>query len=402
MSETRRTMLMALGAMPWLSSVLSAGDAPRELPATAADLGTSFDVVRQIAAWNAPRSLEPFDAAMRSAVKREVLGLLQYEPPATPLSPKTVEKVDCGDYVRERFEISTTPWFRPAGYLLVPKRRTGRAPAIVDLHSHGGMFLFGKEKVIDLGDNHPAMTQYHQRNYGGRPTATELVRRGYVVAVIDAFGFGERRILLDEDRRFGWDRSQYSLDDVQQLNAKCRGKESTIAKSLVLAGTTWLGIVNYDDRRVIDYLQSRDEVDPDRIGCIGISMGGYRSAYLAALDQRIKAACVVGFMSTMTSMLQAHVDTHSWIHFLPGLHRGLDFPDVASLAAPRSLFVQQCRQDRLFPLQGMRDSLERLATRYAQAGAAGKFRGAFYDEPHHWTTAMQDEAFEWLDQQLKS
>ena len=62
------------------------------------------------------------------------------------------------DYIREKVVFSTTPHFRVPAYVLIPKGLHGRAPAIVDLHSHGGMFLFGKEKVIDFGRNHPAMT----------------------------------------------------------------------------------------------------------------------------------------------------------------------------------------------------------------------------------------------------
>ena len=212
--------------------------------------------------------------------------------------------------------------------------------------------------------------------------------------------FGERRVLLDEDLKFGWDRSKYSLDDVQQLNQKCRAKEATIAKSLVLAGATWPGVVNYDDRRVVEYLTTRSEVDAQRIGCVGISMGGYRSAYLAAMDERIKAACVVGFMSSMRPMLKSHIDTHSWIHFLPGLHRLMDLPELVSLTAPRALFVQQCSQDRLFPLSGMQSSVQRIAELFQMAGCPDQFLGRFYDEPHRWTIAMQDEAFSWLDEKL--
>ena len=81
---------------------------------------------------------------------------------------------------------------------------------------------------------------------------------------------------------------------------------------------------------------TRPEVDPKRIGCVGISMGGYRAIYLSALDDRIAAGCVAGFMSTVKPMIKAHIDTHSWVHFLPGLHRFLDLPDVASLAAPQA------------------------------------------------------------------
>lgn len=410
----RREFLASVGLLPLLGTAsLALGadqpkltpDAARALQPSTADLGTNFAAVEQIAA-TCQASLFPvgkaieFNEAFRTAARAKVREVLSYEPPRVDFQPEVVERVDCGECWRERVLISTTPWFRIPAYVLIPKELTKPAPAIVDLHSHGGMFLFGKEKVIDFGANHPAMTKYHEQNYDGRPTATALVRRGYVVISIDAFMFGERRVLLDEDLKFGWDRSKYSLDDVQQLNQKCRAKESTIAKSLVLAGATWPGVVNYDDRRVVEYLTTRPEVDAQRIGCVGISMGGYRSAYLAAMDERIKAACVVGFMSSMQPMLKSHVDTHSWIHFLPGLHRLMDLPELVSLTSPRALFVQQCSQDRLFPLSGMGSSIKRIAELYQAAGCANHFLGRFYDEPHRWTIAMQDEAFAWLDEKF--
>jgi hypothetical protein len=227
------------------------------------------------------------------------------------------------------------------------------------------------------------------------------VRRGYVVMSIDAFFFGERRLLLDADQKFGWDRSKYSLDDVKHLNQQCRGKESTLAKGMVFSGLTWPGIVFWDDIRTVDYLASRPEVDAKRIGCLGISMGGYRTTYLAAMDERISAACIAGFMSAVKPMRKAHLDTHSWVHFLPGLHRWLDLPDVASLAVPRALMVQQCSQDRLFPPAGMKEAVDTIAGVYEKAGAREKFAGHFYDAPHQFTRAMQDEAFDWLDKWLK-
>src|SRR6476660_5776496 len=107
--------------------------------------------------------------------------------------------------------------------------------------------------------------------------------------------------------------------------------------------------------------------------------------FLSALDERIRAGCVVGFMSTVRPMMKAHIDTHSWVHFLPGLHRALDLPDVASLTAPRSLLVQQCAKDRLFPAGAMKDAVEHIDAVYRKAGAKGKFEGRFYDEPHRFS-----------------
>jgi dienelactone hydrolase len=384
-----------------------AADPKRELVPNRANLGTLFPEVQKMAQANAytysylSGRFASF-AAFQSAAREKLLEVLLYRPePVNPL-PEVLERVDCGDFIRERITFATSPITRVPAYVLIPKNLTGPAPAIVDLHSHGGMFLFGKEKVVDLGNNHAAMGPYHVENYDGRPTATALVRRGYVVITIDACMFGERRVMMDADLKLGWDRSSYSLSDVTKLNQVCRGKEATIVKALTLAGATWPGIVFWDDIRTVDYLVSRPEVDPKRIGCEGVSMGGYRALFLAALDTRIRAACVVGFMSTVRPMVHAHVDTHSFVHFLPAIHRYLDWPDVASLTAPRSLMVLQCSQDQLFPLAGMKDAVEKIAAVYERAGVKEQFAGRFYDVRHRFTREMQDDAFAWFDQQLSA
>lgn len=404
----RREFLAAAAGLgiPGLADAAVPVDPPRDLQPSAANLGSLYADVAKLADANRYaysflgdrfKTVDEFKKAGRD----KVFEVLLYRPEKIDPKPEVVEKVDQGDFIRERVLFNTSPFFRIAAYVLIPKNLKKPAPAMVDLHSHGGMFLFGKEKVIDLGDNHPVMTEYHQRNYAGRPTATALVRRGYVVISIDAFMFGERRLILDADLQHGWDRSKYSKEVALALNQKCRGKEDTITKSLILAGLSWPGIVFWDDIRTVDYLVTRPEVDPKRIGCLGISMGGYRTAYLAGLDERIAAACVVGFMSSVKPMIKAHVDTHSFVHFLPGLHGYLDLPDVVSMMAPKPLFVQQCSQDRLFPIEGMKESLEKIAGVYDKAKVKDRFLGKFYDQPHIFSRDMQDEAFEWFDKQLK-
>jgi hypothetical protein len=88
------------------------------------------------------------------------------------------------------------------------------------------------------------------------------------------------------------------------------------------------------------------------------------------------------------------------VHFLPALHRHLDWPDVAALAAPRALLVLQCARDGLFPPAGMRESVDQIGALYRSAGADGKFTGRFYDVPHIYSRPMQDDAFAWFDRQL--
>lgn len=411
----RREALGLIGSAPVLAGQTAAsGDAaagpspdqPRDLQPSGADTGTLYPDMERLAARNTYalsflgsrfRSVDDYRRQGREAVFQA----FGYRPAPVDPRPEVVDRRDLGDFIREKVIFSTGPDFRVPAYVHIPKNLKGRAPAIVDLHSHGGMFIFGKEKVIDLGRNHPAMVEYHKENYAGRPTATALVRRGYVVITIDALMFGERRILMDPDLGAGWDRAKYSVEDVKRLNARCRTKESTIVKALTYAGLTWDGVVAWDDMRTVDYLVTRPEVDPARIGCVGVSMGGYRSLFLAGLDDRIAAGCVVGFMSTVKPMMRRHLDTHSFVHFVPALHRSLDFPDVVALRAPKPLLVQQCRQDRLFPLEGMEESLRKIAAIYEKAGARDRFTGRFYDAPHMFNVAMQEDAFAWFDKHLK-
>jgi dienelactone hydrolase len=222
-----------------------------------------------------------------------------------------------------------------------------------------------------------------------------------VVITIDALPFGERRIIMDADLALGWERANYSAEDVKRLNDRCRSKESTLVKSLAYAGMTWPGITAWDDIRTIDYLVTRPEVDPARIGCVGVSFGGWRSLFLAGLDDRIAAGCVAGFMSTAKPMIRKHMDTHSFVHFVPTLHRYLDLPDVVALRAPKPLLVLQCRQDGLFPPSGMEESVARIAAIYKKAGAEDRFSARFYDVPHRFDVPMQEDAFAWFDQRLK-
>lgn len=338
----------------------------------------------------------------RKQGRAAVLAALGPAPARAAPQAETVARFEERGILFEKILFSTAPGVRVPAYLLRRRDLNRPAPAVVDLHSHGGMFLFGKEKVIDFVDNHPAMREYHRVNYGGRPTATELARRGYVVIVIDAFPFGERRYVAPDELPAAWDRTKLRPEDVTRLNAQCRAKESTIVKTLTCAGLTWPGVTAWDDIRTVDYLCTRPEVDARRIGCVGVSFGGWRSLFLGALDDRIRACCIAGFLSTVRPMMREHMDTHSFVHFVPALHRQMDLPDVAGLRAGRPLMVLQCRNDALFPPEGMQQAVDQLERIYAKAGDRSLFAARFYDGPHRFDTAMQDDAFAWLDRWLKA
>jgi dienelactone hydrolase len=157
----------------------------------------------------------------------------------------------------------------------------------------------------------------------------------------------------------------------------------------------------WDDIRTLDYLASRPEVDPRRIGCVGLSMGGLRTIHLAGLDDRIKAAVAVGWMTSFPPQLQRHVrNTIGFTKLVPGLYHYLDYPDVASMAMPTPLLVINGSKDALFEPTGVRDSFEKLSACYRKAGVPDRVRTRLYDTPHEFNAEMQTEAWAWLGKHL--
>ena len=226
----------------------------------------------------------------QTRARSRIFDHLFYAPPRVAPQAQVVRRRDMGDYVEEYLTFQTSPDVRVPAYVLVPKKAERPAPGIVALHSHDGLYLWGKEKVIGAEQEHPYLTTFKQQRYGGKSIGAELARQGYVVIAIDMFYWGERRMLLDDDPPAYRERPLTMTDkEIQAFNQRSSQNESLVGRSLFTAGTTWPGIVLWDDIRTLDYLASRPEVDAKRLGCVGLSVGGYRSFLLAALDERIKS-----------------------------------------------------------------------------------------------------------------
>ncbi|OGV68856.1 MAG: hypothetical protein A3K19_01865 [Lentisphaerae bacterium RIFOXYB12_FULL_65_16] len=332
--------------------------------------------------------------------REKVLDLLQYSPPKCEPRAEVVERVDCGEYVREKVYFNTTPDIRVSAFVLLPKGEAKRRPAIVALHDHGAFFAWGKEKVIATENEHPALTEFKRTAYSGRSYGSELAKRGYVVIAIDMVYWGERRMLLPNDPPAWRERETMTSEQVVEFNRRSSASAPLFATGLFEAGVTWSGVMFMDDIRTVDYLATRPEVDPDRIGCCGLSVGGFRSAHLAGLDPRIKAAVVVGWMSTYGAMLQNKLTSIGFMKVIPGLYKYMDLPDVVSMNAPGGLMVINGTKDGLFPLDGVYAAFDKIGAVYKKAGVPDRFQGVTYDGPHEFNAEMQDKAFAWLDRWL--
>jgi dienelactone hydrolase len=366
-------------------------------------VGTLFEVIQsQVPKGEYPLSYlkkAPRDlASWKRAARGKVLELLHYSPPACDPKPEVVEKVERDGYVREKVYFNTTPDIRVPAYILVPQKAKFPAPAIVALHDHGAFYLWGKEKLVELEGENGSLAEFKKEAYGGRSIATQLARSGYVVAVIDMFYWGERRMLLDDDPADWRERPRtISAERVKEYNRRASQNEALVARTIYSAGFTWSGLMFWDDIRTVDYLITRPEVDRNRIGCVGLSVGGLRSCHLAALDDRIKAAVVVGWMTSFPHQLKNRiVNTIGFTKLVPGLYRHMDYPDVASLAMPSALLVINGSRDGLFEPAGVRAAFDKLASCYREAGIPERFRGKMYDTPHEFNPEMQEEAWEWL------
>jgi predicted esterase len=115
----------------------------------------------------------------------------------------------------------------------------------------------------------------------------------------------------------------------------------------------------------------------------------------------LKAAGVVGLMSTYPALLDRHVATHTWMFFPSGWARFGDWPDIAASRAPAPLLVQYDTEDELFTLQGMQAAHQKLLEHYTHAGDLHAYTGQFYPGAHKFDVEMQESAFQWLEKCLK-
>ena len=348
------------------------------------------------------QNVETWRPAARARFRDALLG------PGPALTPSAVVQ---HHLEFDGLEMEHLQWQLPFGppteaLVMKPAGAKGKLPAVVGLHDHGGNKYFGLRKITRMSkDPHPLMLQHQTRYYSGLAWANELARRGYVVLVHDTFTFGSRRMRLADVpgniRNNLVEANPEAEDEIQRYNQFASGHEHLIAKSLFSAGMTWPGVFVYDDRRALDYLASRADVDATRIGCCGLSGGGLRTVMLTGADERIRCSCCVGMMTTWRDYLLNKSHTHTWMCYVPGLPRDLDYPEILGLGAPNATLVLNNRQDALFTMPEMERADRILTEVYKKAGAPERYRASFHDGPHKFDAAMQKEAFAWFDRWLK-
>ena len=301
----------------------------------------------------------------------------------TPFAAKLVDQIDRGSYWARKIEFKLTAESRVLALLLVPKG-TGPFAAALLLHDHGARFDIGKEKLVQpWGDpaREAAARDWATRYFSGRFPGDELARRGHVVLVLDALGWGDR-----------------SAPGFQ------RDSQQALASNLFNLGSSYAEIVAHEDLRAAAFLAGLPEVDRRRVAALGFSMGAFRAWQLAALSDDIRAAVAVNWMATLQGLMVPGNNQLKGQSTFPMLHprlaRYLDYPDVAALAAPKPMLLYAGEQDGLFPPAAVREAWAKMREVWAAHGAGERLQTRMWPGGHQFLAEQQEAAFDWLAAKL--
>jgi len=312
---------------------------------------------------------------LRAALWREFGNM----PERVPLSPRILERKDCGHYIREKVIFKSERWMWVPAWVLIPKKsplksKNGKLPGLLAAHGHGPD---GKDNVIhETAGSRKRAALIKRLNYA---YGLEAVRRGYAVIAPDWRTFGERR---DPDN---WVRSAYR-DGCDVAN-----------HAVQYFGVHLLGLDVWDGLRAIDYLISRPEVDGRRIGCLGLSFGGTMTTYLTAFDSRIRVACVSGYVSTLKNAMDHRNGNFCGSQAMPNLATYGDIPDVVLLAAPRPLCVEIGAHEDCFYSPDMKRAARYVARGYRVLGIQDRLVIDLFPGKHEFSGRKSWDWFEkWL------
>ncbi|MCK4277525.1 MAG: hypothetical protein KAX78_13475, partial [Phycisphaerae bacterium] len=196
---------------------------------------------------------------------------LHYDPGQLNLKAEVIERIDRDGYVLEHVRFNTTPWNRLDGCFLLPTGVDYPVPGIVLFHAWGGSTLWGRHRVVNTGRDHPVLVELRKKFYAGKWQADEFAKKGYAVIVIDNFHYGQRIPYGLGNVPEHFDPFELSYEEAVDMDRRIRQTILSSVGMLLWTGATWAGLNFGDDSRCIDYLQSRPEVDSERIGCTGLS-----------------------------------------------------------------------------------------------------------------------------------
>jgi hypothetical protein len=275
-----------------------------------------------------------------------------------PLSTQTVSQQERSGYLLEKLVLDLNG-IEPVPALFVrPKSVSGRIPAVLYNHAHGGDYKLGKRELID---GRSALQT--------PPYADVLASLGYCSLCVDTWVFGERSTRPELD----------------------------VFKEMLWKGQVLWGMMIYDSLRGIDYLLSRPEVDPARLATLGLSMGSTMAWWVAALDERVKVCVDICCLTDYQALIETNnLKGHGVYYFVPSLLKHFSTAQINSLIAPRAHLSLAGNLDPLTPPAGLERIDRELKTVYEETGHPEAWKLLRYDVGHQETPEMRREIIGFL------
>lgn len=290
--------------------------------------------------------------AERLRLRAQLWSSLGDLPPLFTPESHTLEKTVLHGCPAEKFVFDNGAGAQVYGWFIFPPNQTAPAPGILYLHVHGNKYQQGKDEL------------FRERIPGIMP-GPDLARAGYVVLCIDAYGFGER----EYHGPLGAEESGSAV-------------ESALYKHFIWQGMTLWGMMLRDDLLALNLLLIRPEVDTQRVALTGMSLGGSRATWLAALDDRAQAVIPVAQMTRYRDFAASgRYNLHGIYYYVPGfLKSGIDMEHLVALAAPRMQTILIGDSDPLSPVSGIRTVIEQARSIYR-----------LYDAEQHLTAHIEPD-----------
>ena len=341
----RRDFLKQSAAMLALGNEASAGGQGRATPRPpAGEAFSAFQAKRRKELWS-------------------LLGDLPWDHKPGPVSVVKTEKHD--GYTLQRLVLDLNGIEPVPALLLIPDKRQNPAPGLLFIHWHGGMYDLGKEQLLVGADAQPAYA----------PVCAE---KGLVTLAIDSWCFGERK-----------------------HEAVGRTGEEDTFKLMLWRGQVLWGMMMLDEFRAFDYLASRPEVDPRRVGTIGMSMGSTKAWWLAALEPRVRLCVDICCLTDFEELIKAHnLKGHGIYYFVPSLLKHFETAGINELIVPRARLSVNGRQDELTPPAGVEQVRDYLMALYKEHGKTSDCHIELFDCPHVELPEMRKLILEWMDTKL--
>ena len=305
-------------------------------------------------------------------------------PPANGYDTKVLYEEQRDGYKARKIEIRLSRYYTVPAYVLIPDGK-GPFPAVNALHDHGAHLFIGKEKMIRplACEDSTVIKDADEwlKGYEGQYFGDYLAKNGYVVFSADAPMWGER------GQQEGPRRDRYDM----------------IAGNMMMYGIDLSAYMTYDDIAGTEYLAQMPEVDAQRIGCTGWSMGAYRAWMLAALSDRIKVGTAICWMVTTDEQMSfkySRTENGGFANCFPGLRQWMDYPHIASMACPKPMLFINGSQDKLFPVAGVEKAFAIMHDTWQSQHADDKLEMEIWDMPHSCNKKAQQRVLDFFRKYL--